>query len=740
MADATGSIDAMWFRAPYLKTKLTNGSDHLLYGRVHQWRAGERLLVSPKFMNGPQIMPVYSEIGGLTSEKIRRLIGDLLPICSTITDHIGEPIRSQLNVDELGKSLKQIHAPNSLTEINRAKDRFGFEELIMTAVPSLLAKQAREKEKALPLQPHKEAIDAWIQTLPFELTASQKESIDVISADLTLDRPMNRLLQGDVGSGKTVVALAAALETYLSGRQVVWLAPTELLAEQHYHTMRRLLCHPERSEGFSSGAVSGQILRSAQNDNINVALWTRSQKLLNDEVALPAKLKSADIIIGTHAVLQNDITFDNLGLLIIDEQHRFGVKQRALLRKLSGNPVHLLSMTATPIPRTMALTVYGDLDVSTLKDKPLGRKHITTRVVEELNRVKAYEFIDKHIAAGRQIYVVCPMIEPSQDAEATVFVSLFQPVEERKAVKTQYEEMQKLFPNRSIGLLHGKMKADEKAEAMEDFRTGKIDILVSTKDRHSELSLLLQSLRTQTFQKWNLFILDNASGTPITNAYFINYLINRLKLEGHFVQILRNNVDFGICYARNLLNDEQEKYKFGEYSMRLDDDVIPEPDYIEKLFQVIDEGYDIASGLVPPFSFPNIKREIKFLKGELNKVRIDMNGEINEFGDDCGYCYIEKEIIPAGHFRSCALYKSEINAKIRYPDNLSKYGFREESFFSLKCRMQGYKIGVHTGAICYHLQTPSGGGRSILTSEIIQQDDVTFRKWIKKKYLAGELK
>lgn len=459
LADATGSIDAMWFRQPYLKNRLKNGIEHWLYGRVHQWRAGERLLISPKFMTGPEIMPVYSEIGGLTSEKIRRLVGDLLPICNGIEDHIANDIRQQLNVLELKQALKTIHAPNSLVEIQQAKDRFGIEELIMTAVPGLLAKQAREKEKAQAMSEHKVAMTTWVKSLPFELTNSQKAAIDTIIHDLTLDRPMNRLLQGDVGSGKTVVALAASLETHFSGRQVVWLAPTELLACQHYAVIKNLL---------------------NITDDCYVALWTGSVRQINGAMATRDKITKADIIIGTHAVLQHKMTFDNLGLLIIDEQHRFGVKQRALLRKLSGNPVHLLSMTATPIPRTMALTMYGDLDISTLVDKPLGRKHITTRVVEEANRDKAYEFIDKHIAAGRQVYVVCPMIEPSKDAEANVFVSLFQLLDERKAVKTQFEEMQKKFPNRQIGLLHGKMKPGEKSQAMNNFRAGKTDILVST--------------------------------------------------------------------------------------------------------------------------------------------------------------------------------------------------------------------------------------------------------------------
>ena len=174
--------------------------------------------------------------------------------------------------------------------------------------------------------------------------------------------------------------------------------------------------------------------------------------------------------------------------------------------------------------------------------------------------------------------------------------------------------------------------------------------------------------------------------------------------------------------------------------MRIDDDVLPQPDFIEKLIQVINAGYDIASGLIPPLAMPEMKREIRFLNREINKVRINEQGDLIEFGDDCGMCYIEKEIIPAGHFRSCALYKSEINSKVKYQDNLSNYGFREESFFSLKCRMLGYKIGVHTGAISYHIMTPSGGGRTTANPESISIDDESFRKWIKNKYLSGELK
>ena len=262
-----------------------------------------------------------------------------------------------------------------------------------------------------------------------------------------------------------------------------------------------------------------------------------------------------------------------------------------------------------------------------------------------------------------------------------------------------------------------------------------VDILVTTKNRATELVLMMQSLRTQTFKNWNLFILDNASGTPMTNFYFINAMINRLKFEDHMVRIMRNNHDFGVCYARNLLQGEQVKYGWGKYSMRLDDDVVIEPDYIQKLLDTIDKGYDIASGLIPALSFPEMKREIRFLNGGINKVRINEVGDLTEFGDDCGYSYIEQEIMPAGHARACILYKSEINKKVQYPDTLSKYGFREESFWSLKAKMLGYKIGVHTGAIAFHLQTPSGGGRENPNLPVlIQQDDATFMRWIKRNH------
>jgi hypothetical protein len=265
----------------------------------------------------------------------------------------------------------------------------------------------------------------------------------------------------------------------------------------------------------------------------------------------------------------------------------------------------------------------------------------------------------------------------------------------------------------------------------------KIGIMIASKDRHSEVALLLQSLRTSTFKNFNIYILDDGSGTPITSAHFIGCVINRMKLEGIYINVLRNSVSLGVSYARQFLCDELNKSKEGEnLALRLDDDCIVEPDYIEKLLEVIEQGYDMASGIVPLIATPEIKRQTKFIKPILNKVEFNDLGDMTCFGDDCGYSYLTGEIIPAHHFRTNLLYKIEINKKIKYENGLSPVGFREESFFSLRCAWEKYKLGVHTGAKAFHLQTPSGGCRHTNYAELVRQDDEKFRAWAKDVYLT----
>ena len=257
-------------------------------------------------------------------------------------------------------------------------------------------------------------------------------------------------------------------------------------------------------------------------------------------------------------------------------------------------------------------------------------------------------------------------------------------------------------------------------------------IHIANRDRHTELGLLLQSLRTQTYQDFDIIILDDASGIPVTQCYFLNALFNRIKLEGHKIKLIRNDISYGCCYARNKCI---EKDNFDNlYTLRLDDDVILEPNYIQKLMNVIDCGYDMATGVVPLLVQPEIKREIKFAKPIINEHKFDKEGNLILQKDELGYCYIEDEILPTHQFRTNCLYKSEINKKVRYPNNLTSVAFREEGFFSFKAILEGYKIGVYTGAIAYHLQTPSGGNRRKDYDECVKIDDETFKKWCKKQF------
>ncbi len=258
-------------------------------------------------------------------------------------------------------------------------------------------------------------------------------------------------------------------------------------------------------------------------------------------------------------------------------------------------------------------------------------------------------------------------------------------------------------------------------------------IHICNRDRWTELGFVLQSLRDQTYQDWDLIILDDASGSPILQSHFLIALLNRIKLENHKVKVIRNNQSFGCCYARNKCIEDDD---FGNpLTCRLDDDIIMMPDYLERLINVINLGYDMASGVIPLISIPEIKRDTKFIKPIINEHKLDDKGNIIQQKDDCGYCYLQDEIIPTHQFRTNALYKSEIHKKVKYPNNLTTVAFREEGFFSFGAIINGYKLAVDTGAVCYHLQTPSGGNRRPDYAECVKIDEETWRKWVKKMFI-----
>lgn len=443
LQDSSGTISAVWYNQPYLIQRLPVDSEGIFHGQV-AFRP-KKIFQSPLVENAPKIIPVYHETIGLHSRWFNKIIGSLLKAI-TIPEFLPRSTRLDYRLITLPQALTYIHQPESQTQVKLARDRLSFDELLLILLKVLTDRQFLKTLSAPKMQVDVDKLRRLVASLPFNLTASQKKSAWQIILDLTKDQPMNRLLQGDVGSGKTVVGALAALVSHHSGYQTVWLAPTEILAHQHYQSLVKLL------NPFG----------------ISVGLWTGSVK----------DKKTHQIWIGTHALLSDQAPLHDVGLVIVDEQHRFGVQQRAKLRRANNNLnqiPHFLSMTATPIPRTLALTIYGDLDISTITDLPPGRQKITTRVIPPGERASTYKLLRSQIDQGRQIYVVTPLIE-----EATTNPAKLLDIERKSAVK-EYERLTKeVFPGYRIGLLHGKLRPKEKQKVMYQFKSQQLDILVAT--------------------------------------------------------------------------------------------------------------------------------------------------------------------------------------------------------------------------------------------------------------------
>ncbi|MDI6591450.1 MAG: ATP-dependent DNA helicase RecG [Patescibacteria group bacterium] len=456
--DKTGAIKVVWFNQPYLINVLKEGNLVCLAGKVTRGKEG-LYLSSPAYekihpisdiglTHTGRIVPIYPETEGLSSRWLRFIIKPLLlKFRKTIPESLPEKIIESNKLLPLAEALWQIHFPDSLNLAKKAKERFSFEELFIISLFVLRERQKLAKESAIPIPLNLPLLKKFVNSLPFKLTDAQKRSAWEILKDIEKPRPMNRLLEGDVGSGKTVVAVMAALNVAKAGFQVALMAPTEILAKQHFQNISKLL----------------------ENFNLKIGLLTSKEKPEG----------KVDISVGTHALIQEGVKFKNLALVILDEQHRFGVEQRAKLCQKSGFKTrlipHLLSMTATPIPRTLALSIYGDLDLSLIDELPKGRKKIITKVIPPEARQKAYAFIRKEVKNGKQVFVICPRIEPEKNQQKITSWA------EVKAVKEEYNKLsKKVFPDLKIGMLHGRMKVEEKEKIMKDFKERKIDILVST--------------------------------------------------------------------------------------------------------------------------------------------------------------------------------------------------------------------------------------------------------------------
>lgn len=460
LEDISGDeIKAIWFNQTFLKNILKIGDEWLILGKVGwDFKNKQKTFTPTQMEKEPIIMPIYPETVGLNSKFIRKIIRPILNnIDILIEDYLPADIIKKNSLIDLPLALSSIHFPKSQNDLNLAKKRLAFDELFLIALRFLTIKKDLQQNVAPKMEVDEKLLKDFVKTLPYKLTDAQRKTAWQIIQDLECAIPMNRLLEGDVGSGKTVVAAMAALVAIKNNYQVVWLAPTEILANQHFENVSRLLSKFDIKTGLLTAA-------------------NRKADLVND-----------DLIIGTHALIQKNIEIPNLGLIIIDEQHRFGVKQRGYLRnKGEGDMIpHLLSMTATPIPRTLALALYGDLDISIINEMPKGRQIVETRIIEASDREKAYDFIENQVKAGRQVFVVCPLIENQnanlkmENDNVKLQNSLFEV--DKKSVIDEYKKLsEKVFPNLKIGLMHGKLKSKEKAEVMEKFKNKEIDILVST--------------------------------------------------------------------------------------------------------------------------------------------------------------------------------------------------------------------------------------------------------------------
>jgi len=455
--DDSGTVSLTWFNQPFLSRILTVNLRAFFSGKV-QGFAGKPTLVSPTYelksnsvglkyahLNTGRLVPIYPENKNINSKYLRKIIyQSLVQTKADIEEFLPRDLLIKNKLVSQKEAITKIHFPSTIFDLKKAQDRLSYNEMFLIQLNFLLKKQSRDANKARALKPYHKMKMMFIKNLPFKLTGSQEKAIKEIVSDFGKPRPMNRLLQGDVGSGKTIVAAVAAYITALNGYQTIILVPTEILAFQHFKTIEKLF-KPYK---------------------IKVGLLTGKRKTVDKNQS-----DEYQVFVGTHALLSKKQRFSKLALTVVDEQHRFGVKQRKEIAKKRGKAFpHLLTMTATPIPRTVVLTLHGDLDLSLLSQLPLGRKRVATFVVPPKKRQKGYRWIEKQIKSSRsQAFIICPFIEPSETKETI------------KAVKNEYSRLKKeVFPNLSLGIMHGRMKSKEKQKVLENMQKGKIDILVST--------------------------------------------------------------------------------------------------------------------------------------------------------------------------------------------------------------------------------------------------------------------
>lgn len=529
--DETGSAKLVFFNKSYIKNTFRPGDSILVFGKVKKKFNNleltscelEYLTNSPK--NTCRFMPVYQLTYGVTNKEIMSIIRTVLEDKELIIqEYMPQRIIEKYRLCSIDFAVRNIHSPSSKESLKIALYRIVFEELLILQLGLFVFKSGRNKEDGIKFETSKD-LKKIISALPFKLTKAQNRALDEIIQDMNLEKIMNRLVQGDVGSGKTVVALLALANCVLNGYQGALMAPTEILAGQHYISLTESL----KDFGINVGLLIGSL--------------TKKQK---DTVLEQIKNNEIDILIGTHALIEDKVEFNNIGLVITDEQHRFGVMQRSKLSLKGANP-DILVMTATPIPRTLALILYGDLDISIIDELPPGRQPIETIAIEKSKRDRAYNnLVRREVESGRQVYIVCPLVEESEAIEAKSAVEL---VEELRA---------EYFHDLRLGLLHGKMKSSEKDEVMRLFKDKEIDILVST--TVIEVGVNVPNA--------TLMIIENAERFGLAQLHQLRGRVGRGSHKSYCVLIYDSKTD--VCRQRMAIMEEtNDGFKISEKDLEI---------------------------------------------------------------------------------------------------------------------------------------------------------------------------
>ena len=498
-SDDSGVMNVVWYNNRFVKDAFKTGEKYILYGKI-AFNRNKIEMVNPMFEKGEggkftgKIVPIYPLTENLKQKTVQSVMETAIKEAGRLDEYIPDEVREKYKIAEINYAMRNIHFPDDFESYNTARRRFVFEELIMLQLALFSIKGNTEKKKGIVFEDT--CIDEFLNSLPFPLTGAQKRTLDEILADCSGGGVLNRLVQGDVGSGKTAVAAGAIFAAVKNGAQAAMMAPTEILANQHKETL----------EAFF------------KDFDIKVVMLTGSMKAAEKRAAYEMLASGeADVAVGTHAIIQDKAEFKNLGLVIADEQHRFGVEQRAKLSEKGKNP-HMLIMSATPIPRTLALILYGDLDISVIDELPPGRKTVKTYAVGENMRARITAFIEKNVKNGTQVYVVCPLVEETEKSDL-------------ENAENLSKKLQQTFPGFRVGLVYGKMKNNLKDEVMNDFADGKIDILVST--TVIEVGVNVPNA--------NLMIVENAERFGLSQLHQLRGRVGRGAEQAYCVLISHGN-------------------------------------------------------------------------------------------------------------------------------------------------------------------------------------------------------